>query len=54
MTTILNKLKDLRARQVALIQPLADHSQPNDTRMAYFVAKVLGVKVTHKPMQHSL
>ena len=47
----MNFLKNLRARQVALIQPLADNAQPNDTRMARFVARVLGVKVEHRPMK---
>lgn len=47
-------LTALRARQIEFFQGWADNAQPNDTAMAFFVASILGVKVSHTPMKHSL
>lgn len=54
LSNIKTTLSNIRARQVAMIQPWSDNVQPNDTHMAYFVARLLGVKVEHRPMQHNL
>jgi hypothetical protein len=50
----IDHIKTLRQRQIDLVQPLADQAEPNDRAMAYLVARLLGVKVTHHQMKHNL